>query len=72
MIDPATGWFEIAAVESARADLVANAVELTWLNRYPWPDKCILDRGNEFLAEFYDMISDDYNHKLSRITTRNP
>ena len=35
MMDPATGWFEIASVESACADLIANAVELTWLNRYP-------------------------------------
>ena len=28
MIDPATGWVEIRAVPSARADLVAQQVEL--------------------------------------------
>ena len=33
MIDPATGWVEIRAVSSARADLVANQVELAWLTR---------------------------------------
>ena len=31
MIDPATGWIEIREVDSARADLVANQVELAWL-----------------------------------------
>ena len=33
MIDPATGWVEIHAVPSARADVVANQVELAWLTR---------------------------------------
>ena len=33
MIDPATGWIEIRSVLEARADLVANQVELTWLTR---------------------------------------
>ena len=31
MIDPATGWIEINSVLEARADLVANQVELAWL-----------------------------------------
>ena len=31
MIDPATVWIEIRTVPSARADLVANQVELAWL-----------------------------------------
>ena len=30
MIDPATGWIEIPTVPLARADLVANRVELAW------------------------------------------
>ena len=37
MIDPATNWFEIAAVKTKRADIVANIIEQTWLCRYPWP-----------------------------------
>ena len=51
MIDPATGWVEIRTVPSARADLVANQVELAWLTRYPLPSKVIVDRGKEFFAE---------------------
>ena len=34
MIDPATGWIEIRSVPEARADLVANQVELAWLIKH--------------------------------------
>ena len=34
MIDLATAWIEIRTVPSARADLVANQVELAWLSCY--------------------------------------
>ena len=72
MIDPATGLFEIAQVKNKRADHVANVLELTWLTRYPWPEKIILDRGSEFMAEVRAMLKDDYGIKRSPITTRNP
>ena len=64
MIDPATGWVEIRAVPSARADLVANQVELAWLTRYPLPSKVIVDRGREFFKEFKTMMSKDYDIKV--------
>ena len=73
MIDPATGWFEIKQVPGTkRADVVANIIEQTWLNRYPWPQKVVLDRGTEFMAEFSKMIQDDYGIKKKPITKRNP
>ena len=72
MIDPATGWFEIREIKSKRADIIANLVEQTWLVRYPWSDTIVMDRGSEFKAEFYSMITTDYNIKPKVITTRNP
>ena len=73
MIDPATGWFEIKDVPGTkRADYVSNIVEQTWLNRYPWPQEIIIDRGKEFLAEFAEMVENDYGIKRKQITTRNP
>ena len=45
IIDPVTGWIEIHAVPEARADLVANQVELAWLTRYPLLNKITVDRG---------------------------
>ena len=71
MIDPATGWIEICRVSSACADLVSNIVELAWLTRYPLPSKVIMDRGNEFLAEFKTMIQADYGITVKPITSRN-
>ena len=72
MIDPATGWMKICMVPSTCADLVSNIVELAWLTRYPLPSKVIVDRGNEFLAEFKTMIQADYGIKVKTIISRNP
>ena len=72
MIDPATNWFEIAAVKTKRADIVANVIEQTWLCRYPWPQTVITDRGTEFLAEFATMVQEDYGIRKKPISARNP
>ena len=72
MIDPATGWIEIHTVPSARADLVANQVELGWLTHYPLPNKVIADRGNEFLAVFREMIINDCGLTVKPISSRKP
>ena len=50
MIDPATGLLEIAEMKTKSADVVANIAETTWFTRYPWPEKVICDRGQEFMA----------------------
>ena len=72
MLDPATGWFEIKQITDKFAYTVAEAVEQTWLSRYPWPTQVILDRGTEFMAEFTKMIKEDYGIKKRPITARNP
>ena len=71
-IDPATGWRDIRPVPSVRTDLVANQVELAWFTHYPLPNKVIVDMENEFLAEFREMIINDYNIMVKSITSRNP
>ena len=73
MIDPATGWLEIAEVPGTkRVDVVANIVEQTWLCHYPWPQKVVLDRGTEFMAMFSQMLVEDYNIKKKPISKPNP
>ena len=72
MIDPAIGWIEIRTVSLARADLVSKIVELAWLTRYPLPSKVIVDRGNEFLAEFKTLIQANNGITVKPITSRNP
>jgi hypothetical protein len=72
MMDPVTGWFEIAEVPSKRADIIANILEYKWLARYPRPAAVIMDRGREFYAEVADTLYDEYGITLKYITARNP
>jgi transposase InsO family protein len=72
MIDPATGWFEMQQIENKTAAEVADICEKTWFTRHPLPQRIILDRGTEFMAEFARMVKNDYGLKLKPITTRNP
>eukprot|EP00957_Ditylum_brightwellii_P198499 15128257-Ditylum_brightwellii.AAC.1 len=60
MIDPATGWFEMAEIKIGHADIIANIIEQTWFDQYPWPTEVVLDRGTEFMAKFTEMIQKDY------------
>jgi transposase InsO family protein len=72
MIDPVTGWFEMAQIANKTAAEVADLCEKTWFTRYPLPQRITLDRGTEFMAEFAKMVKNDYGLKIKPITTRNP
>ena len=39
-------------IPNKEASTIAQAVEQTWLTRYPWPKKITYDKGSEFKAEF--------------------
>ena len=52
MIDLASGWIELLTVPSVRTDLVSNQVKIAWLIHYPLTSKVIVDRGDNFLAQF--------------------
>jgi hypothetical protein len=71
MIDPATGWFEIAEVPDFKAFPVTKAVEKTWLTRYPWPSIVQFDRGSEFKEAFNDLV-ETYQLIPRPSTARNP
>ena len=72
MIDPATGWFEMKQLKTKQADEVANAIETSWLTRYPWPQEITYDAGSEFKGEFKSLILEEYHIKAKPITVRNP
>ena len=55
----------------ARADLVANQIEMIWLTRYPLPNKITLDTDKELLAEFKTMIANYYGISWNTISVRN-
>ena len=72
MIDPATGWFEMAQIPRKDSLTVAQKAEIIWFTRYPWPQRIIYDRGTEFLGDFRRMVREDYGVRTSPITARNP
>jgi transposase InsO family protein len=72
MIDPVTGWFELAEIPVKRADVVIDVLEQKWLNRYPRPTSVVMDRGREFMAEVKRTLKHDYGVQRKLITTRNP
>ena len=59
MIYPATGWFNMSAIESKTANAIAIKLEYTWLTKYPRPTKVILERGTEFREDFVSLQQDN-------------
>ena len=50
MIDPATGWFEMAQITNKTAADIVDITEKTWFTRYPLPQQIVFDRGTKFMA----------------------
>jgi hypothetical protein len=57
MIDPATGWFEIAPLEENDSYSTHKAFDSYWLARYPRPKYCGCDNGSHFKRYFKDLIN---------------
>ena len=73
MIDPATGWFEVAEIPNRESITVAEQVDKYWFCRYPRPTKVIYDRGSEFIGpSFQELIKDVYQLKAKPTTVKNP
>ena len=63
MIDPATGWFEMAQIPNKTAAEIADITEKTCFTRYPLPQRIVFDLGTKFMAEFAKMCHNDYGLK---------
>ena len=74
MLDPATGWFEIAEVpnfiveDMKRKEFretmdkssarISRLFDQNWLARYPRPKKVIFDNGSEFKKDLVTLLKD--------------
>ena len=72
MIDPATGWFDMAQIPNKNDAEIVDITNKTWFTRYPLPQRIVFDRGTKFMTEFAKMCQNDYGLKRKPITTRNP
>ena len=81
MIDPATGWFEIAPIPAKKPDSnnAQRALDSCWLARYPRPREIGYDNGSEFKWLFSELCdnmgltkkpSTDYNPQSNAIIER--
>ena len=68
IIDPSTGWFDMTAIKTELADVIENKIKQTWLSKYPWPSKIVLDQDTEFMKEVIQMTEQDYGITLRPIT----
>ena len=50
MIDPSTGWFDMAQIPNKTAAEIADTTKKTWFTRYPLPQRIMFDCGTEFMA----------------------
>jgi Integrase zinc binding domain len=71
MIDPATGWFEIAKANDKSAASIQDLFHNTWLARYPRPQFIVFDNGGEFKREFKQMCN-IYGIIAKPTTSHNP
>ena len=71
MIDPATGWFEVAPIEAPSSDECQVAFDSYWLARYPRPTYVGCDNGSSFKGLFIDLCK-NYGIDQKYSTEYNP
>ena len=55
MINPATGWSEMAQILNKTAAEIPGITGKTWYTCYPLSQRIVFDRGTKFMAEFAKM-----------------
>ncbi len=71
MIDPETGWFEIAECKNNSSAMTSKLLNNYWLSRYPRPNKIIYDNGPEFKKDFKELCN-TYGIKRKPTSIKNP
>jgi transposase InsO family protein len=71
MIDPATGWFEIAPLEENDSYSTQKVFDSYWLARYPRPKIVGCDNGSHFKKHFKELV-DNYGMVRKTSTEYNP
>ena len=71
-IDPVTNLVEMIRLENKTSNHVAQQFENCWLNQYPRPNKCIHDKGGEFIGPEFQSLLARADITDSPTTSRNP
>ena len=71
-IDPVSNLVELIRVDRKTAAHVGSRFEQSWLCRYPWPRRCVHDRGGEFRGEAFQQLLQNAGIKSVPTTSKNP
>ena len=71
-IDPVTNLVELIRIENKTSQHVAQQFANSWLARYPRPNKCIHDRGGEFIGQEFQALLQQVGVADASTTSRNP
>ena len=71
-IDPVTNLCELVRIDTKESEHVAEKFMNTWLARYPRPNRCIHDKGGEFIGAPFNMLLAQHGIENATITTQNP
>ena len=71
-IDPVTNLVELIRVDNKTSAHIAKQFENCWLARYPWPERCVHDKGKEFVGVEFQQLLQRAAIKDRPTTSRNP
>ena len=72
MIDTATNYCELIRIDNKSAAHVGQKLANEWLSRYPHPQSCIYNQGNEFLGYRFQQHLQRYNIHSKVSMVKNP
>ena len=72
IIDPVTNLVELVRIDNKTALHIRKKFEQTWLSRYPWPRRCVHDKGKEFIGAAFTSLLERIGVTNATSTTKNP
>ena len=71
-IDTVTNLVEIVRVDCKTSGHIMRKFALCWLTRYPWPQRCIHDPGEEFTGPEFQTLLQNCHIRDVCTTAKNP
>jgi len=72
MIDPVTNLCELVRINNRSDEHIAEQFANTWLARYPRPNRCVHDNGNEFKGRTFQVLLEQAGVQNVPTTVKNP
>ena len=71
-IDTVTNLVELGRIDNKTSAHVARVMAQLWLARYPWPEQCVHDNGDEFVGPEFQTLIQQCKIKEVTTSTKNP